>query len=158
VAAENPDGARIALELTTLTEKVIGQLLLRSLQSVTAATPVDTGFARGHWTPSVGAPVTAPARPPKKVVLTPGGKVSGTGTVDRKAARSEGSAARAANLAKARSLSETYKLSMGRPYLSNNVPYIVYLNEGSSAQAGAKFIEKAVDKAVRSFDGRSIRL
>jgi hypothetical protein len=146
------DPERVRLELEMLTEKITGKLILRSLQAVTSATPVDTGFARGHWTPTVGSPALDRQSPPRSVTLTPGGKVSG-GSVDKKAARAEGRAARAANLAKAQALEKTYKVAQGRAFLSNNVPYLRYLNEGSSAQAGAKFVERAVDAAVRSLSG-----
>lgn len=41
-----------------------------------------------------------------------------------------------------------YKLENGPAWESNNVPYIQVLNDGSSTQAPALFIEAAVDKAL----------
>lgn len=41
-----------------------------------------------------------------------------------------------------------YQLGQGALYVSNGVPYITYLNNGSSRQAPALFVEAAVDVAL----------
>lgn len=91
-------------------------------QRLVLATPVDTGRARSNWLASVGQPRT-----------------------DEVGTRDAGSAiAEAAGVINA---APDFPLI----YLSNNLPYIKRLNEGSSKQAPAAFVETAVDAAVRPF-------
>ena len=45
---------------------------------------------------------------------------------------------------------EWEKAQTGRYYLTNNLPYIVPLNEGHSQQAPAGFVEEAVARGVRN--------
>jgi hypothetical protein len=85
-------------------------------------TPVDTGWARANWIPQIGTPVTQPAG-------------SRTNVSD-----SEKEAGKAAVVAK-------YKLP-ATVYISNNVPYILKLNEGHSKQAPPGFIQANIAKAV----------
>lgn len=94
-------------------------------------TPVDTGWARANWIPSVSAPASALRDP---------------GSRDARAA-SVGGASSAQAAGQADVLG--YKLSRGPVYVSNNVPYIVRLNEGSSRQAPKGFVQAAIAKAVR---------
>ena len=116
------------------TEEVVRRVQLRSMQTLTSATPVDTGFARAGWTPSLGSPVVDRLDRPS----------------DRVDAQSQASQRRAQNQARAQQIASTYKLSQGRVFINNPVPYVTFLNEGSSAQAPAKFIERAIDTAIRS--------
>jgi len=86
------------------------------------ATPVDTGRARSNWLASVGAPRR-----------------------DEVPARDAGSAiAEAAGVIAA---APEFPLI----YLSNNLPYIQRLNDGSSKQAPAAFVETAIDAATSPF-------
>lgn len=48
----------------------------------------------------------------------------------------------------------TYRLGQGSVFISNNVPYIVYLNQGSSSQAPPGFVETAVEVAIQNVAGR----
>ncbi len=82
-------------------------------------TPVDTGHARANWVPSVGAPFA---------VEVPG--ISST----------EHDAGVAAVLG--------YKLGDGPTWITNNVPYILALNDGWSSQQPAGFIERAIDETL----------
>jgi hypothetical protein len=41
-----------------------------------------------------------------------------------------------------------YRLSRGNVYITNNVPYISLLNAGSSAQAPANFVQKAIAAGI----------
>ena len=83
-------------------------------------TPVDTGHARANWVPSVGEPFR--------------GNVEGV-------APSEHDRGVIAVLG--------YKLGDGPAWVTNNVPYILFLNDGSSAQSPAGFIERAIAEAVQ---------
>lgn len=91
-------------------------------QRLVLATPVDTGRAQSNWLASIGSPRN-----------------------DEVGARDAGSAiAEAAGVINA---APDFPLI----YLSNNLPYIRRLNEGSSKKAPAEFVETAVDAAVRPF-------
>jgi hypothetical protein len=90
------------------------------------ATPVDTGHARVNWTPTVAAPARA--------------EIEGadpSSAVDPVAAFGPASPGDAM-------------------FITNNVPYIRRLNEGSSPQAPAGFVEKAVEEAVKKRKDRRL--
>ena len=96
---------------------------LRVLTGVTLATPVDTGRAMGNWTVSIGAPDSSVSENRDR---------SGGTTI------AKGSAVISRALPK-----DTI-------FITNNLPYIVSLNDGSSSQAPAKFVERAVQAGVES--------
>ena len=115
---------KIAEILNTVASRFVRVFQLRALQALASGTPVDTGYARSGWTPSVGAPMASAEDRPKS----------------ESAARSAARARRAQNNAMSRDIATTYKIDFGPVFVSNAVPYLVYLNLGSSAQAGAKFV------------------
>ena len=90
-------------------------------QVLVLSTPVDTGRARANWITSVGIPITEDIED---------NDVSGSATI-----------ARNNTTIRAQKSGQTI-------YISNNLPYIGKLNEGSSAQAPANFVEIAVRIAV----------
>lgn len=92
-------------------------------QTVVLATPVDTGRARANWQVGIGSPVKQ---------ATDETDPNGQPTISRNGSRIS-----------SRKAGDTI-------YLSNNVAYIGYLNQGSSAQAPAGFVEQAVAQAVRT--------
>lgn len=98
-------------------------------------TPVDTGFARANWIPRLGEPGSAPvgARPTE-----PGPSPSGKALFVDTGAAEAGKAAVATG----------FKLGAGDVYVSNHVPYIGHLNNGSSKQAPAGFVQRAITKAL----------
>lgn len=80
-------------------------------------TPIDTGFASNNWWFNVGSPADSPSEP------TPGGE--------------------------ARIASDTVTITNakinGQPlHITNNASYIGILNDGSSSQSPAGFVERAV--------------
>jgi hypothetical protein len=105
--------------------------VLAADQAVVLGTPVDTGVARSNWRVSIGGPLstTVPA-------FSPG---------ERLGIGEQANAAGALNQARA---------AVGRrregqdAYITNNVPYIGALNDGSSRQAPANFVEMGVMAAV----------
>lgn len=115
---------RVVAALQAAAESVIKQITLDATANLIETTPVDTGFAKGSWIPSVGRPSAAVGGEP--------GSPSG-------AAQRQGMAEAAG-----------YRLSRGAVFIANNVRYIQKLNEGSSKQAPAGFIQAAIAKAVRS--------
>ena len=92
-------------------------------QAVVLATPVDTGRARANWQAQIGSPA--------RDVLD-GEDKGGNATL-----------ARNANIIRARR-------GGGTIYISNNVAYIGVLNEGSSSQAPAGFVEMAVNAGINA--------
>lgn len=124
--------ARTAAELGALLERVMRRLQLRAFQALTSATPVDTGFARAGWTPSVGAPDPGPSERPSEPTV----------------ARAQADALFAAHSKQAQELAASYRLGQGAVFIVNNVRYVVFLNAGSSAQAPALFVERAVATAI----------
>jgi len=95
---------------------------LKFVRNVVLATPVDTGRARANWQASEDRPERS-----KLAVNDKGGGVT-------------------INLA-----SSTILKSSPYPvfWVSNNLPYIVPLNNGSSKQAPKKFVETAIKLAQR---------
>lgn len=95
-------------------------------QTVVLATPVDTGRARMNWIATIDVPAEEP------VPINPGG-------VER-------------SLAESRAVIATYNGEVNRAiWLTNSLPYIQRLNAGSSQQAPAGFVEKAVGVARGEF-------
>lgn len=128
---------RVRVVVTALegaVERIIRKLTLDIVANLVRApseggTPVDTGWARANWVPRIGEPFRGTA-----------------GTREQAEAGSVSLAEQGAGIA---SVASSYKLEKGRVYISNNVPYILPLNEGSSQQAPAGFVQAAVTKAVR---------
>lgn len=117
-------------------ERVMRRLQLRMYTNLTLATPVDTGFVRSRWEVSTrgGAAVEPAIRPRDRVV-----------------AQSNAAAVFAKNQQIARQLAAGYRIANGRIIrLTNGTFYLVFLNAGSSAQAGSRFIERAINTAVQT--------
>lgn len=111
-------------ELQRVIERVTIKITLDCTANLIETTPVDTGWARANWIPGLNPPGTEPLGKPDAI-----GPAS--------AAQAQGTAAVAA-----------YTLQQGRIFISNNVPYILILNDGHSNQAPAGFIQRAIEKAV----------
>jgi hypothetical protein len=115
----------IIAEIEGLTLKGAKRLVIDMHSRLVKSTPVDTGWAANNWIPSVRVPVV---------------KTDGTPENVSSAASDEGAASVL-----------LWKFFQGPAYITNNVPYINRLNQGSSKQAPAGFIERdilaAVDKA-----------
>lgn len=113
---------RIAARLTAHVEKAAKALVLAIAANLIRATPVDTGWARANWIPSIGEPVSATAG--TREAVSP----------------AEQQAGQAAVLA--------YRLSAGTLWVANIVPYVRFLNYGSSSQQPAGFVEVAIAQAL----------
>jgi len=88
-------------------------------------TPVDTGWARSNWLINIGSPITTPAGEYGPAPASTAALSAGQGSM------------------------LLYSVHQGPVWISNNVPYIVFLNEGSSKQAPAGFVQAAIERAVR---------
>ena len=119
---------RVVRALERTAERVVTKITLDAVANLKAApdeggTPIDTGWASSNWVPRIGKDRDEPVGLP--------GNVS------------------SAEQAQGEAEMLTYKLPMGVVYISNNVPYIGRLNLGSSPQAPAGFVERAIEKAVK---------
>lgn len=130
------DGKRVIDALTRRVERVVRRLGTEVIANLAVATPKDTGWASGNWIGSIGAPVAAPDGAPG----TPG--VRGSATLS---GASEASAAAIAR----------WRMGQGRIYVTNRVPYVVYLDAGTSAQAPAGFVRASIIKAIDTVRGES---
>lgn len=86
-------------------------------REIVPATPVDTGFARANWRPSLNAPAIVPVSE-----LDPTGQ---------------------ATVARIATVSSRYRVG-DTLFIVNNAPYIGALNAGSSPQAPAGFVQRSV--------------
>ena len=109
--------------------RVVRQAAVAVNQTVTLATPVDTGRARANWQVGIGAPVLEATEDTDK---------DGGPTINR-------------NNGKIALRRERQTI-----YISNNVSYIGSLNAGSSAKAPAGFVEEAVSTGVSAVEGARV--
>lgn len=100
-------------------------------------TPVDTGWARANWLPSVGQPkeMDSDVRDPTPAQVAARAKVSQQGLNDVLA----------------------WKLEDGPIFATNSVPYIGALNAGHSTQSPRGFVQFALEKAVKDTDAAAAR-
>ncbi len=110
--------------------KTTRKAALAADQAVVLATPVDTSRARSNWITSLGSPVTSSINP-----YSPG-KGGATGEASGQAAINQ-----AAGVISQRTIGQDI-------YITNNLPYIQKLNEGSSAQAPAGFVQASVAAGI----------
>lgn len=109
-------------------DQIVRQIALAADRTLVLATPVKSGRARVNWQASLGAPAT--------------------GTIDAEPGK-RGSVRAATSQAEA--VIAAYRGGPGAAiFLTNNLPYIVPLNNGHSKQAPAGFIERALDAVERA--------
>lgn len=118
----------IVKELRNVTARLITKITLDLDANLRESTPIDTGWARANWVPAIGTP-----------------HLENLEGIDPKSVDVSAAQQKAAN-GKARVLG--YKLVKGKVFVTNNVPYISRLNAGSSKQAPAGFVQRAIAKAV----------
>lgn len=116
-------------------EKLASKLNLDIVGSLIKDTPVDTGWARANWVPSIT----------QTVDVTSGTRANAElGQIDHTPQQS-GIAA----------IASQYKLKLGSLFITNNVDYITKLNEGSSRKAPSAFVQAAIEKAITRNGGRA---
>lgn len=115
--------AQRAAEVPAKADRVKKLVAIAVDQAVTLSTPVDTGRARANWVVGVTSANRTINDTPTPV---------GTAAIQR---------ARQAILAAP---------ARQDLYISNNLPYIVKLNEGSSAQAPRKFVQAAIVTGIKA--------
>ena len=108
---------KMSLNILANTEKGVRKVVLAIDNALVSTTPVDTGRARSNWLPNFNGPAE--------------------GTTER----TNAAAAKAEVAAKVASYDVNLHASV---HLTNNLPYIGKLNEGSSEQQPAGFVRRAV--------------
>ena len=116
-----------AAKVSKNTDGLVRKVILAVDQAVVLATPVDTGRARANWRPSIGAMDTSTLPEPNN----------------------PGSGLRQA-LADGEAVAAKYKGGNHSPtvHITNSLPYIQYLNDGSSKQAPRNFVNTAILLAI----------
>jgi len=100
-------------------------------------TPIDIGWASANWVPSVDSPFIDPnPEPPDDL-------------------SSSHVAARAAIAQQGVNEMLGWNFNNGSIFSTNNVPYIGPLNDGSSKQSPAGFVQIAVERAVKQTAARA---
>lgn len=110
-------------------------------QALVLATPVDTGRARSNWLVSLGSGrsnVVDPYAPTNKAGI--GESANAQGAISQ----GSGEIARA--------------VPSQDIYITNNLPYIVPLNQGHSAQAPAMFVEQAIEAGSQAVKSEHVHL
>lgn len=115
----------IATGIVKNVEKTVRKAALVFDQVVVLATPVDTGRARANWIATIAVPSNS-----TKDETDPSGQ---------------------ATIAQAASVIKSYKLGAGGIFITNNVAYIVPLEEGSSQQAPNGMTKQGLLAASRVF-------
>lgn len=118
----------VARALTSTSERIVKRLALNVNAELIKRTPVDTGWARANWVPNIGGPYTE--------------------TAGTRAQAEEGNIDLGPQQLGLAQIATTYKLGP-EIHQTNNVPYIRRLNNGSSRQAGARFVQAAILRAIR---------
>lgn len=120
----NQSDLSISVELAQDVSQVARRTSLKVLNGVVLGTPVDKGEARGGWQVSMSVPT-----------LTRSESIDRSGGL---------------TISKGLSVIGSAKtIKYPTIYIVNNVKHIVQLNEGSSFQAPAKFVETAIKRALR---------
>lgn len=122
------DARGITNELKKFTSRQVITVTRRSTLNLRNSTPRKTGYAASNWVPSLGGTAVGPF----------GSKAQ------------PDFSAQVAGLAEIRA----YRITRtAAPIIINAVPYIGLLNSGSSLQAPALFVERAISDAIRQTAG-----
>jgi len=126
---------RVAIAGEKLIDRAMRRLVIRLYQGLTSASPVDTGFFRGRWVPILG-------------------RADRSFTIDRPAdrvvAKATGARLFAKHQALALAFSKSYRANQGPLSIVNSTSYAIFLDQGTSSQAPAQFVERETRRAVRA--------
>jgi hypothetical protein len=126
------EGRNKKLGLAILNEinRVIVQMVVRIDSGIVGGNPVDTGRSRSNWIITLNNPTNS--------LITGEDQGDSGSPIGAELALSQ-----ANNTLKSRKPGDTI-------YLQNNTSYIEKLNNGSSDQAPANFVQKAIMEGIRS--------
>lgn len=127
----NKNMGDLATRVARNADRVVRKVALAADQAVVIATPVDTGRARANWIANLNAPAPGP-----------------TADTDRGGGKA---------ISQAASVIAGYDGDRhAEIHITNNLPYIQRLNEGSSYQAPADFVQTAVRRGVAAVRGAQL--
>jgi hypothetical protein len=118
----------IVADLATFSEERLVGLMLDLNANLIINTPIDIGWARAGWVPSIGQPYEGGDQRNVEPGMVPG-------------AQATQQAGNAALLG--------YKLADGPMYSTNNVVYIGRLNAGHSPQAPPGFVPRVIELTIQ---------
>lgn len=118
------DRQRVMTSMRTAVEKACVRIAVNVHAELVERTPVDTGWARANWVPSLSVPWSSTVGSPDAF---------STSTAESQLV---------AVLA--------FTFASGAIFVSNNVPYIRRLDAGHSTQAPAGFVRMGIDAALRA--------
>lgn len=127
---------KLGLAIIAEINKVIVTMVARIDSGIVSANPVDTGRSRGNWIITLNNPTS-------ELIVGEDQGESGS-PIGPELALSQGQ-----NALKSRKPGDTI-------YLQNNTSYIEKLNNGSSAQAPANFVQKAMMEGIRSLKNAKV--
>lgn len=133
--ASDPQVIAIIGGIQQYAEKLMKKLTLDITANLIEDTPVDTGWARANWVPQVASPF--------------GGDSSFDHSFSNRNGKTAALGGQTSIQGEGLSSIISYSLQRGTIYITNNVPYITKLNEGSSAKAPAAFVQAAIARAVQ---------
>lgn len=122
-----------AEDIATNVNTAVRKAALAVDQALVLGTPVDTGLARSNWLVALGSPTRKTIAP-----YAPGNKLGLT-----EQANAAMALAQAAGTVNGRKNEQDI-------WITNNIPYIGSLNEGSSLQAPANFVELAIMDGINA--------
>jgi hypothetical protein len=126
--------ALIKKQLTEFVEHKMSQLAIRVTLLLWHDNPEDTGFSEVNWVPQIGTQFEGTAGTYEEAMIGPpdrGPQLMGLNEVG------------------------VYTLRGGVINITNNVEYIIDLNNGSSGQAPSGFVQIAMDKVVTQLSRES---
>ena len=103
-------------------------LVVKFNTDIAEVTPIDTGWAQTNWVASVG----------NSIDTTQGTRLEAEEGILYPQAQMDG----------INQIRTSYNINQGNVFISNNVPYITDLNEGTSAQAPEGFVQIYRDLAI----------
>jgi hypothetical protein len=122
---------RVRDELEQALERAMAALAVNITAELIERTPVDTGWARSNWVPAIG-----------NVSVSDGPQLSEEARIAAVPGQRSSQQSAIANVA-------SYRIQDGPVTISNNVPYIIFLNEGSSAQAPSGFVQAGIAAGIQ---------
>lgn len=124
------EARKLTRTLERATDHTVRKLVLDVTADLIEQTPVDTGWARANWVPTIGRSHDTPVGDRERVDRSVQGQ--GIATI------------------------ATQPLLGSVIFITNNVPYIEALNEGHSPQAPAGYVEDILNSRVDEFNRRRI--
>jgi hypothetical protein len=122
--ARDPQTAKIGRAMREKLSQMLSDVMIAAADSVTRATPVDTGHAMSNWILSTGSPYAGIAGSRESVSFSE--QAAGVAKIQR------------------------YDIGRdGKIYLKNNVDYMRFLAGGSSQQATRGWITIALQQGAR---------